>query len=244
MDAFAQRVCVVTGATSGIGRALSLVLAAEGACVCAVGRRRERLDSLMADAGSRAGQIVPVLADLETDRGLDEAAHTILSRGAPVDVLVHCAGEIALGPIESIEPAAFDRLYRVNLRAPVVLTQRLLGALKQAKGQVVFVNSSAGLRASADNVLYAATKHGLKAFADGLREQVNADGIRVISVYLGRTATPMQLLVHEHERREYHPESLLRPDDAVEAIIAALCSARSGEVTDICLRPMRPPISG
>jgi NADP-dependent 3-hydroxy acid dehydrogenase YdfG len=156
-----------------------------------------------------------------------------------VDVLVHSAGEIALGSFESLSSSNFDHLYRVNLRAPYVLTQDLLPALRRAQGQVVFVNSSAGLRASADNVLYAATKHGLKALADGLRDHVNGDGVRVISVYPGRTATTMQQLVHDHEGRDYRPEFLLRPEDVVDVVLGALSVPPSGEITDVTVRPMR-----
>jgi NADP-dependent 3-hydroxy acid dehydrogenase YdfG len=116
--------------------------------------------------------------------------------------------------------------------------------LKQAQGQVVFINSSAAIKASAANVLYAATKHGLKAIADGLRDEVNHAGVRVISVYAGRTATPMQVSVHEFEGRPYHPELLLRAEDVVDVVLAALSIPPSGEVTDISVRPMSklPPL--
>jgi NADP-dependent 3-hydroxy acid dehydrogenase YdfG len=232
------RICVVTGASSGIGEALTVALARSGGRVWAIGRNRERLESLAEDVPQAIGEVVPVVADLERDEDLAAAGDEILSGSDRVDVLVHSAGAITLGGFDSVSPADFDRQYRVNLRAPVVLTQALLPALKRAEGQVVFINSSAGLRASADNVLYAATKHGLKAIADGLREEVNSDRVRVISVYTGRTATPMQASVHEHEGRQYLPELLLSPDDVVEVVLAALAVPPSGEVTDVNVRPI------
>lgn len=238
MTGLEGRMCVVTGATSGIGRRLTLALAKEGAVVWAIGRAAERLETLAAAARGFRGKVTPVLADLEMDEDLEKAREHILSRTETVDVLVHSAGAIVLGPFESLPPAAFDRLYRVNLRAPVVLTQGLLAALRRARGQVVFINSSAGLRASADNVLYAATKHGLKAIADGLRDEVNRDRIRVVSVYLGRTATPMQRAVHDHEGREYRSELLLPPADVVDVVLAALALPPTGEVTDVSVRPI------
>ena len=94
------------------------------------------------------------------------------------------------------------------------------------------------LVASAPNVLYAATKHGLKAIADGLRDEVNADGVRVISVYPGRTATAMQQFVHDCEGREYRPELLMRAEEVGEVVLSALSLPRSGEVTDVSVRPM------
>jgi NADP-dependent 3-hydroxy acid dehydrogenase YdfG len=230
------RTCVVTGASSGIGEALAVALARMGGRVWAIGRNRERLEALAEEQGN--GEVVPIVADLERDEDLAAAGDEILSRSDRVDVLVHSAGAITLGRFDAVSPADFDRQYRVNLRAPVVLTQALLPALKRSEGQIVFINSSAGLRASADNVLYAATKHGLKAIADGLREEVNPDRVRVISVYTGRTATPMQASVHEHEGRQYFPELLLRPDDVVEVVLAALAVPPSGEVTDVNVRPI------
>jgi NADP-dependent 3-hydroxy acid dehydrogenase YdfG len=232
------RTCVVTGASSGIGRAVSAALAQAGAIVWAVARSRERLETLVDEVAASAGAVRPVVADLERDEDLASVGREILSGTDHVDVLVHSAGAIVLGSFESVSAAEFDRQYRVNLRAPVVLTQALLPALKRAEGQIVFINSSAALKASAANVLYAATKHGLKAIADGLRDEVNPDGVRVISVYAGRTSTPMQMSVHEHEDRQYRPELLLRPEDVVDVVLAALSVPASGEVTDVSVRPL------
>jgi NADP-dependent 3-hydroxy acid dehydrogenase YdfG len=83
------------------------------------------------------------------------------------------------------------------------------------------------------------TKHALKALADGLRHEVNAEGVRVLSVYMGRTATPMQREVHVSEGVDYRPLELLQPDDVAEAILSALTLPRTAEVTDIYVRPMR-----
>lgn len=232
---------MVTGATSGIGRSLALSLVARGAVVWAVGRSEERLAALNADANGGPGRVAPVVADLAREEDVCEVSRRVLAETDGLDVLVHSAGAIALGAFDALPVSELDSLYRVNLRAPVVLTQNLLPALRSARGQVVFVNSSAGLRASAPNVLYAATKHGLKAIADGLRDQVNGDGIRVISVYPGRTATAMQRFVHDHEGREYRPELLMRPEDVGDVVLTTLSMPRSGEVTDVSVRPMLKP---
>jgi NADP-dependent 3-hydroxy acid dehydrogenase YdfG len=102
----------------------------------------------------------------------------------------------------------------------------------------VFINSSAGLNARAELAQYAATKHALKAIADSLREEINDDGVRVLSIFLGRTATPMQATVHEMEGREYHPERLMQPEDVATVVINALSLPRSAEVTNIVVRSL------
>jgi NAD(P)-dependent dehydrogenase (short-subunit alcohol dehydrogenase family) len=235
---FAGQVCAVTGASSGIGRALALALARGGADVWAIGRSRERLDEL--SRSGEPGRIAPLPADLAIDEELGSAVVTIRSRRSGLDALIHCAGAITRGQVESSSAEDFDGQYRVNLRVPFLLTRNLLAELKAKRGQIVFVNSSAGYGGAApDAALYAATKQGLRALADGLRQEVNPDGIRVLSMYPGRTATPMQESVHEHEGRPYRPELLLRPEDVAEMILAALRLPRTAEVTDISIRPMR-----
>ncbi|MGC2391714.1 MAG: hypothetical protein WA621_20145, partial [Candidatus Acidiferrum sp.] len=82
-------------------------------------------------------------------------------------------------------------------------------------------------------------KHALKAIADALRAEVNELGVRVISVYPGRTATPQQEKIHELEGRSYHSDRLLQPEDVAQAVLNALAMPRTAEVTDIQIRPMR-----
>jgi short-subunit dehydrogenase len=144
---------------------------------------------------------------------------------------------MTVAPVED-----FDQQYRINVRAPYVLTQALLPMLRSRPGQIVFINSSVGLRAKANVGQYAATKHALKAIADSLRDEVNKEGIRVLSVFLGRTATPMQAAIHEMEGRAYHAERLMQSDDVAAMVINALNLPRSAEVTDISIRPLRKPI--
>ena len=87
-------------------------------------------------------------------------------------------------------------------------------------------------------VSYSEPVRTVMPLADGLRDDVNRDGVSVISVYTGRTATPMQVFVHEHEARPYRPEMLLRPEDVVDVVLAALSVPPSGEVTDVSVRPI------
>ncbi|MEJ2684988.1 MAG: SDR family NAD(P)-dependent oxidoreductase [Candidatus Sulfobium sp.] len=110
--------------------------------------------------------------------------------------------------------------------------------IKPHGGQIVFINSSAGLKARAGVSQYAATKHALRAVADSLREEVNAHGIRVLSIYPGRTSTPMQEIVHRMEGRIYDPDHFMRPEDIASVVINSLHLPGSAEVTDVSIRPM------
>jgi NAD(P)-dependent dehydrogenase (short-subunit alcohol dehydrogenase family) len=134
-----------------------------------------------------------------------------------------------------------DRQYDVNLRAPYLLTQSLLPMLRTGQGQVVFINSLVGLNAKGASGQYSATKHALKGLADSLREEVNPRGLRVLSVFLGRTASPMQAAVHQMEGRTYKPELLVRPEDVADLVSSALSLARTAEVTEITIRHSLKP---
>ena len=239
MSALAGQVAVVTGASRGIGEAIALALAARGARLCLVGRDEDTLLRVARAAHGAQAQHRCYRADLADDADVERLAAALQHDLHAVDVLVHAAGILHRAPFEEAPAAQFDAQYRTNVRAPFVLTQRLLPRLKAAQGQVVFVNSSAGLSARAHVGQYAATKHALKAVADGLREEVNAAGVRVLSLFLGRTATRMQAELHAMEGRAYEPGALIQPEDVAALTLQVLALPRSVEVTDISLRPMR-----
>jgi NADP-dependent 3-hydroxy acid dehydrogenase YdfG len=238
MGAFAGQIAVVTGASSGVGRAITLGLAEEGAMVCLTGRDSERLESATAEARDRAGTAVAYRTDLTRDEEMRGLVAYVRGELGHVDVLVHAAAVIELAPFASASLGDLDHQYRTNARAPYVLTQALLPSLSERQGQVVFVNSSAGLSAGSGAGQYAATKHALRAIADNFRAEVNTHGVRVLSLYLGRTATPMQAAIHRAEGRPYRPELLIQPDDVAAVIMCALSLPRSAEVTEIRMRPL------
>ena len=239
-SALRGRVALVTGASGGIGQAIALSLTEHGARVCAVGRNSHNLADTIAEAG-RDSEVTRFQLDLTREKSLD-ALVGYLSGVGKLDVLVHCAGIMHQGRMEDGSIEVLDAQYAVNVRAPYLLTKRLLPLLTASRGQVVFINSSAGLNAKrAETGQYAATKHALRAIADSLREEVNAKGVRVLSVFLGRTATPMQEALFREEGKEYHPELLLQPADAASVIIHSLMLPRTAEVTDISIRPMHKP---
>ena len=171
----------------------------------------------------------------------DGSHKTHFARLGHIDLLVHSAGVISLGELQSASIKGLDWQYRINVRAPYALTQALLPTLKARRGQIVFINSSAGLSARAEVGQYAATKHALKAMADSLREEVNPEGLRVLSVFLGRVATPMQLTVHEWEGKHYKPDRLLQPEDVASIVLCSLSLPKTAEVTDLSIRPLRKP---
>ena len=237
-------VAVVTGASGGIGRATARALAANGMSVCLTGRDVGRLQDAATEITPHAPQVLVHPADLSTDEGIRGLVERVSAEIRRIDVLVHAAGTIRLGDIELAGWDDLDQQYQVNLRAPFLLTKAFLPMLKQTRGQIVFVNSTAGLSADANNGLYAASKHALRSIAESIRDHVNPYGVRVLSIFPGRTATAMQELVHRFEGRSYAAAELVQASDVAELIVGALTLSRTAEVTDIMVRPMNKPAQG
>lgn len=237
------RIAVVTGASSGVGRAVALGLAAQGADVYAVGRAVRSLETLVEEGRKCFGSVYPIFLDLAQVSEVVSVAHRLFDQVEKIDILIHSAAIYSLGSFEAAEIEDFDRQYKVNLRGPYLLTQALLPLVKRACGDVVFINSTVGLNACASVAQYAATKHGLRAVADSLRQEANSDGIRVLTVYLGRTATAMQKHIHEKEGKPYHPDRLIQPEDVAATIIHSVRLPRTAEITEISMRPLLKPVS-
>jgi NAD(P)-dependent dehydrogenase (short-subunit alcohol dehydrogenase family) len=232
------RVALVTGASGGIGRAIALGLAHQGAQLCLVGRDEVRLPETVA-AVEPISAVKSFQVDLTVKKSLQPLLQYLGRKAGRLDVLVHGAGVICQGVLEKARIEDFDLQYATNLRAPYLLTQRLMPLLKAARGQIVFINSSVALAGKRPEVgQYAATKHGLKAVADSLREEVNSQGIRVLTVFLGRTAIPAQEALHKEEGRPYRPRRLLQAEDVASVVVNALTLPPTAEVTEIAIRPM------
>lgn len=223
---------LITGAGSGIGAAVARRLLDRGDELWLLARDAGRAREL---AGSFPGART-VVGDLAEPERLSWAlGHQELPER--LDSLQHIAGVVDLGQIGELTPKVWNATLAANLVAPAELTRLLLPQLRLAGGHVVFVNSGAGLRANAEWGAYAASKHGLKALADALRAEEGPNGVRVTSVYPGRTATPMQAKVHQQEGREYDPSRFISPGSVAETVLTAIGLPRGTEVTDLSVRP-------
>jgi NADP-dependent 3-hydroxy acid dehydrogenase YdfG len=234
----ADQVAIVTGASGAIGSAIARALAQRGVRLCLVGRDVKALEAVARDADEHSEHVSIHKTDLAVDNDVDRLVTEVRATHGGVDLLVHAAGVILPNDMIQASVHDFDRQYRVNVRAPYLLTQRLLPMLIERRGQIVFVNSSVAMRAKAGVAQYVATKHALKAIADCLRDEVNPSGVRVISVFPGQTAGPMQERLYAVAEKVYVPERLLQPADVAEVVVSALSLPSSAEVTDVAVRPM------
>lgn len=239
MNDLINQIAVVSGASGGIGGAIAAAFAQEGAGLCLLGRNVKKLRACAEILRTSSPRVDFHQCDLNQDKQIETVQSYVMQQYGRVDILVHCGGGIDHGKVADTPLSVLDHLYQTNVRGPMMLTQILLPFLKRPRGQIVFINSSAGLATRPNTGYFSATQHAFKALADSLRNEVNADGVRVLSVYPGRTATPRIEALHAKERRPYQPELLLQPGDIASVVLNAVTLPWTAEVMDIILRPMQ-----
>jgi NADP-dependent 3-hydroxy acid dehydrogenase YdfG len=227
---------VVTGASSDIGAAVSRALLDAGLSVIAVGRDRDRLTTKLA-AHRKTDRLTLAAADLTTPSGLELVEAAACAQGR-VDLLVLGSGIYH----RSDDPAVLDLQFRSNVLAPYALTRALAPYLVRSRGQVIVMNSTQGLKAAPGVGQYAATQHAMRALADSLRDEMNEQGVRVLSLFLGRVATERQRDIFALEGRAYTPERLIQPEDVAQVVLNAYRLPRTAEIVEMMIRPMRKPL--
>lgn len=229
------RTHLITGAGSGIGASLARVLRDRGDRLVLLARSAPRAAELEAELpGSTT-----LVADLADPAALERA---LAAADLPdlLDSVLHVAGVVDLAPVADLPLDQLREQVDVNLVAPAVLTRACLPALRRARGVVVFVNSSAGLTASASWSAYAASKFGLRGFADALRAEETEHGVRVTTVFPSRTATRMQEKVHEQEGKTYDAARWIRPETVAGTVLHVLDLPPDATIPEVTVRPLVP----
>lgn len=154
-----------------------------------------------------------------------------------LDVLIHSAGILRMGPVAELSDDAWRESFEVNVFAVAALTRILLPALRAAGGQVIAINSGSGYSSGAGSSVYSGTKFALRAFTDALREEERPRGVRVSSIHPGRVATDMQEELHVWEGKEYRPEAWIQPDQVAKSVRLVVDATRESTVESLSIRP-------
>ena len=234
------KVVIVTGATSGIGRATALLFAEAGASVALVGRNGRELNRLAKEIEEQKGEALSIRADVTDERAAQSIVRKTVKEFSALDVLVNAAGHIANGTIETTTLADWDAMMNVNLRAVFNLTQEATAHLSARRGSIVNVSSVTGLRAFPGVLAYCVSKAGLDQLTRCAALELAAKGVRVNAVNPGVVVTEIHkrggmseqayAAFLEHSRST-HPLGRVGEAREVAELILYLASERASWIT-------------
>lgn len=240
---FKDRAALVTGATSGIGRACALALGAEGAHVVVTGRREDRLTEVVRSIEASGGQAVAATGDVRDQAVCGAWVATAVERFGGLDALVNAAGVIgpALGVLGT-EPAEWDRMVDSNLRSVFLLTRAAAPELIKRKGSVVSISSVAGLRPYAGLLAYCVSKAGVDMFTQCAALDLAPHGVRVNAVNPGVVVTELHTVTQAipdyagflERSKGTHPIGRVGKPEEVASLVLYLLSDQAGWITGTC----------
>src|SRR5262245_50619591 len=214
---FHNRVALITGASSGIGRALALRLAHEGCCVGLVARRRELLDELADQIQQQGGNCVAAPADVAERADIQAAATAVREQLGPIDYLVANAGVGTPTLLDPLNVADVERMFRVNVFGVIYTIEAVLPEmLRRNAGHICAVSSLAAFKGLPGESAYCSTKAAVNTYLEGLRIQLREHGIAVTTVCPGFVETPMTAV------NDFHMPFLMSADRAATRIVRAL----------------------
>lgn len=239
---FASKTLLVTGATSGIGKATAIRFARAGANVAAVGRNISALTELENEIGGYGGALLPIDADLVKLEAAESCVAKTIERFGGIDVLVNAAGHISNGTVENTSVEAWDAMLDINLRTVFVLMQKSLPSLIERRGNVVNVSSVTGLRAFPGVLAYCVSKAGLDQLTRCSALELAAKGVRVNAVNPGVVVTEIHkrggMTDQDYQAfltrsKETHPLGRVGETREIAELILFLASERASWITGV-----------
>ncbi|MCI0438336.1 MAG: SDR family oxidoreductase [Chloroflexi bacterium] len=194
---------LITGASSGIGKATALYLAGKGCRVVGTSRSMDRLKALQQEASHRGLPIVPLELDINSDEGVESVMPRLIEEMGPIDALVNNAGYSVWGPVESLSIAEIKALYETNFFAAIRMIKAALPGMEQkGRGTIINVSSVLGRLGTPFNGAYVSSKFALEGLSESLRTELWPLGVRVVVVEPGNFKTDFQRNMLRAERAE------------------------------------------
>ena len=230
-----NKTALITGAGRGIGKATALLFAQQGAHVLLASRTKSELEKLAQVINRKGGRASIVPCDLNTEQDIKRLA--VQACEANTDILINNAGWGVKGAFHKLSPKDMNSILDVNLRAPMLLTQRLLPHLIAKKsGCIVNIASMAGKLGMPHSVTYCASKHGLVGFSNALFEEVRAHSIKVSVICPGFVDTSLV-----PQTRKINRTKMIRPEDIAQACLFVATASPESCPVEIIVRPQQSP---
>ncbi len=239
-----DRIAVVTGASSGIGRAFAVALAAEGMRVAGLARSEDRLDALATALGDR---FLPVVCDLSDADAVAKAFGAVEAAFGAPDVLVNNAGYGLMGPLDGFTIDDFDAQMAVNVRGMVMCTQHAVRAMRARKtppdglaGHIVNIASVAGLLGNPGMSAYNASKFAVRGLSEAWMKEVRSDGIKVTCFYPGSVETEFAERAGSRPKGAAPKGEPMQPEDLAATLVHVLKAPPRYLISEVVMRPLRP----
>jgi 3-oxoacyl-[acyl-carrier protein] reductase len=237
MNSLDGRVALVTGAGRGIGKAVALALAQSGCRVALAARTISELEEVQREVERRGGVVRALPADLTHDDEIDKLVVGCRKNFGSVDILINNAGWGKRAAVVKAKIEDWDQTFRLNLRAPMILAQRLLpDMIAKGEGAVINIGSVSGKSGEANGAAYSASKFGLIGFTQSLYEEVREHGIKVSVILPGYVDTPLI-----PPNRQLDRNKMIQADDIAQAVCYVLTSPATCCPVEITVRPQRSP---
>lgn len=232
------KVAIVTGASSGIGRASALALAAEGAKIIITARRQERLDALVSEINAMNTQAYVVAGDANDEATAKRCVETALNEAGTIDILLNNTGMGNYKNLADTSLEEYDQLMNTNMRSTFIFTRQVVPQmLLQKHGTILMISSMAGLYGFANQAVYCATKFAQVGFAQALDKELRPGGIKVGVICPGGVKTEFALGAGRTEE-SVAQSGMLEATDVAGAVLLACTQAPGSRIIEIQMRTM------
>ncbi len=234
---------IVTGASSGVGRATALSLAREGVRVVLTARREDRLREVQEQIAGLGGEAEVCSGDAGEEITAQASLQIALERFGGIDLLVNNAGQGRYQMLVDTSAADFDALMKTNVRSSFLFARAVVPRMiAQRSGTMLFVSSVAGLQGAANESVYAASKFAQVGFAQSLSEELRGYGIRVCALCPGGVKTEFAV-GHGRTAESVAASRMMNPDDVADAIVFACMQPANTRIVQMTLRHMGEPFA-
>lgn len=234
----AGSVCLITGASAGIGRASALALASEGANLVLIARRKNRLDELVQTIQASGGRAVAVVGDVREEETAIRAITVAKEQFGTVNILVNNVGIGNYKPLIDTSAEDYDEMMDSNVRSTFLFTRHTVPLMiEQKAGTILFISSMAGIYGFAGEAVYCATKFAQVGFAQALDKELRPHGIKVGVICPGGVKTEFALGKGRTEE-SVAQSGWLDPEDVAGAVLLACTQSSHSRIIEIQMRPM------
>lgn len=229
-----DKVCLITGASKGIGKATAVKLAAEGFRLVLMARDIEALEKLSEEIAVPDGNIMLLKTDLRKEKSIEDGIQKVLDHFGHVDVLINNAGLGYFRPAEAISLEEWDEVMSVNVRSGFLLSKAVIKGMKQAGGgHIVAIASDVSKRVFPEGSVYCASKYAQDAFFAALRKEVRQSGIKVSTIYPGLVNTPFHSANPDPKAKDW-----LKPEDVANAISYIINAPAQVVIDELMIHPI------